>query len=320
MRSQAVFECDETRSDAGVMRFEALIHTPPQTDSRIADMVLRKSRHGVFAARYLRAQRTPSVSCMPIEHQGRRQKTRVSQDAELKLAHANRLATLGHLAASISHEIRQPVASAIFNAQAAEHWLAASPPNLDEARASLARVVTSGKRADEVIGRIRALVRQAPVRREPVSINDAIHEVMTLVHGEAAEHRVSICPDLGRDLPSVQGDRIQLQQVIMNLMINAVEAMSHSVATVRVLTIATRGFGKSAVRVSISDTGPGVSGSDVSRVFEAFYTTKPAGMGMGLSICRSIVQAHGGTLRILANEPHGATFQFDLSAVVEEAR
>lgn len=238
----------------------------------------------------------------------------------MKLAHANRVATLGHLVASISHEIRQPVASAIFNAQAAEHWLAASPPNLDEVRASLARVVSSGKRADDVIRRIRALVEHAPVRRESISINDVIHEVTTLVHGEAAEHRVSICPDLERDLPNVQGDRIQLQQVVMNLMINAVEAMSHAVDTVRVLTIATRGFGKSAVRVSVSDTGPGVKCWYVNRIFEPFYTTKPTGMGMGLSICRSIVEAHGGTLRVLANEPHGATFQFDLGAAVEEAR
>jgi PAS domain S-box-containing protein len=235
-------------------------------------------------------------------------------EIEIELTHANRIATLGQLTASISHEIRQPIASAVFSAQAAAHWLDAQPPNLGEVRAALARVVKNGTRADEVINRIRALVRKAPARRERVMINDAIREVIALTRGEATRHHVSIYAELDREVPDVEGDRVQLQQVMLNLLINAVEAMKDCRDGTRELTIATWAQGDGSVRVSIADTGPGIDGVDTERLFEPFYSTKAAGMGMGLSICRSIVEAHGGTLQVFANEPRGAVFEFELPA------
>jgi C4-dicarboxylate-specific signal transduction histidine kinase len=249
-----------------------------------------------------------------------RESERRFHEIEIELTHANRISTLGQLTASISHEIRQPVASAVINAQAAAHWLDAEPPNLLEVRAALARVVNNGTRANDVIRRIRDLVKKTPARREQLAINDAIREVIGLTRGEATKHRVSIYAELERDLPTIEGDRVQLQQVIMNLTINAVEAMSDCTDGVRELTITTCVHGERHVRVTVSDTGPGIGDlvSDIERLFEPFYTTKETGMGMGLSICRSIVEAHGGTLHVFANDPRGAVFQFDLATTGAE--
>ncbi|SOE83666.1 PAS domain S-box-containing protein [Burkholderia sp. YR290] len=247
-----------------------------------------------------------------------RENERRYHEIEIELTHANRVSTLGQLTASISHEIRQPIASAVFNAQAATHWLEASPPNLEEVRAALTRVVNNGTRANDVIRRLRDLVKKTPARRELLAVNDAIREVIGLTRGEASRQRVSICADLERDLPDVEGDRVQLQQVIMNLMMNAVDAMSDSSDDARELTITTCACGPRCVRITVSDTGPGIDSANVERLFEPFFTTKAYGMGMGLSICRSIVEAHGGTLRAFANEPHGAVFQFELSGADDE--
>ncbi len=244
-----------------------------------------------------------------------RESERRIHEIEIELTHANRIATLGQLTASISHEIRQPVASAVFNAQAATHWLDAQPPNFDEARAALAGVVKNGMRANDVIRRIRALVKKTPAQRERLVINDVIREVVELARGEASKHHISISADLAADLPYVEGDRVQLQQVIMNLMINAIEAMNGDSAGAHVLTIVTCTPVDDRVRIAVKDTGPGIEDADVEHLFEPFYTTKATGMGMGLSICHSIVDAHGGALRVLANEPHGAIFQFDLTTV-----
>jgi PAS domain S-box-containing protein len=243
-----------------------------------------------------------------------RESERRFHEIEIELTHANRVATLGQLTASISHEITQPIAAAVFSAQAATHWLDASPPNLEEVRASLARVVKNGNRAEDVVRRLRALVKKQPARREQLSINEAIREVIALTRGEVSKHHVSVAANLERNLPAVEGDRVQLQQVIMNLMINAVEAMDLSPDGIRELTISTYAHGESSVRVSVSDTGPGISVSNSDRVFEPFYTTKATGMGMGLSICRSIIEAHEGTLQVLPNEARGAVFQFELLA------
>jgi C4-dicarboxylate-specific signal transduction histidine kinase len=200
----------------------------------------------------------------------------------------------------------------VFSAQAASHWLDASPPNIEEVRASLSRVVKNGSRADDVIRRLRALVKKKPARQEHLSINEAIHEVIALTRGEVTKHHVAVFANLERNLPTLEGDKVQLQQVIMNLMINAIEAMDYAPDGVRELTIATSSRGDSTVRVSVRDTGPGIGIADTERVFEPFYTTKASGMGMGLSICRSIIEAHGGTLLVFQNEPHGAVFQFEL--------
>ena len=188
----------------------------------------------------------------------------------------------------------------------------------DEVRAALTRVVNNGTRANDVIRRLRDLVKKTPARRELLAVNDAIREVIGLTRGEASRQRVSICADLERDLPDVEGDRVQLQQVIMNLMMNAVDAMSDSSDDARELTITTCACGPRCVRITVSDTGPGIDSANVERLFEPFFTTKAYGMGMGLSICRSIVEAHGGTLRAFANEPHGAVFQFELSGADDE--
>jgi PAS domain S-box-containing protein len=240
-----------------------------------------------------------------------RENERRFHEIEKELTRANRVATLGQLTASISHEIRQPVASAVFNAQAAIHWLEASPPNLDEVQAALVRVINNGTRATDVIRRIRELVKKAPARREPVQMNEAIREVIALAINEASKRHVSVTVDLEPELPLIEGDRVQLQQVLMNLIINAVEAMEHGEGA-RELTIATSTHEASLIRVSVTDNGPGIGASDADRLFEPFYTTKETGMGMGLSICRSIVEAHGGTLMHLPISPHGAVFRFEL--------
>ncbi|WP_260854650.1 ATP-binding sensor histidine kinase [Paraburkholderia sp. BCC1884] len=242
-----------------------------------------------------------------------RESERRIHEIEIELTHANRIATLGQLTASISHEIRQPVASAVFNAQAATHWLDAQPPNFDEVRAALARVVKNGMRANDVIRRIRALVKKTPAQRERLVINDVIREVVELGRGEASKHHVSINVDLATGLPHVEGDRVQLQQVIMNLMVNAIEAMSGNSADTRTLTIVTCSAADDHLRIAVKDTGPGIEADNVEHLFEPFFTTKTTGMGMGLSICHSIVEAHGSTLRVFANEPQGAIFQFDLA-------
>ncbi|QGZ64458.1 AAA family ATPase [Paraburkholderia acidisoli] len=233
-------------------------------------------------------------------------------DIEIELTHANRIATLGQLTASISHEITQPIASVVFSAQAASHWLDADPPNLKEVRLALGRVVHNGTRANDVIRRLRALVKKQPARHEQFVLNDAIREVVALTRGEATKHHVSIREDLGTELGTVSGDRVQLMQVVMNLIMNAVEAMSDSADHLRELTISTRPFETDGVKLAVSDTGPGIREEDAERLFEPFFTTKATGMGMGLSICRSIVESHGGTLRMRQNLPHGAVFEFEL--------
>jgi len=229
------------------------------------------------------------------------------------LAHVNRVTTMGQLTASITHEVMQPITAGITNTQAALRWLGAQPPNLEEAREALGRAVQSGNRAIDVIGRIRALIKKSPPREDPFEINEAILEVVGLIHGEVVKNDVSVRTQLAEALPPIQGDRVQLQQVILNLIVNAVEAMSSVTEGSRELLIGTRKDESGGVLVAMRDSGPGPSLENCDRVFDAFYTTKPAGMGMGLSICRSIVEAHGG--RIWASRDiggPGAIFQFTL--------
>jgi signal transduction histidine kinase len=205
------------------------------------------------------------------------------------------------------------------NAHAALRWLSARPPDLNEVREALERIVNDGSRANDVIGRIRALVKKAPERTERVAINEAIREVIALTRGEAVKHQVTVEALLSDELPFIHGDRVQLQQVMLNLMINAIEAMSGAGDGPRELRITTSADRAQATRVTVSDTGPGVDADAVDQLFEPFYTTKAGGMGMGLSICRSIVEAHGGTLSVLVNSPRGATFEFVLPATDEQA-
>jgi NO-binding membrane sensor protein with MHYT domain len=234
------------------------------------------------------------------------------RQAQAELAHVNRVTTLGQLAVSIAHEVAQPVTASVTNANAALRWLAAEPPDLEEASQALGRILQDGERAREILGRIRALVRKEPPRKDQFDINDTILEVITLTRVELHRNGVSPRTRLADGLPPVRGDRIQLQQVILNLSLNAVEAMSVASGEPRDLLITTEKDEANRVRVAVRDSGPGLPSESLERLFDAFYTTKATGMGMGLSICRSIVEAHGGRLWATANQPRGAVFQFTL--------
>jgi PAS domain S-box-containing protein len=231
---------------------------------------------------------------------------------QTELAHANRVATMGQLTASIAHEVTQPIAATVGNAEAALRWLRRRPPDLDEVRQAVTRIVKEGLRAAEVIGRIRALVNKAPPPKDRLNLNEAIREVIELTRGEAAKNDVSVRTDLADGLPLIYGDRVQLQQVLLNLIINAVEAMTSVRMGARELSIRTGEAEAGYVLVAVRDSGPGLDPKRVDHLFESFYTTKASGMGMGLPICRSIIEAHGGRLWACKNEPQGAVFQFTL--------
>ncbi|MEW6341963.1 MAG: AAA family ATPase [Pseudomonadota bacterium] len=233
---------------------------------------------------------------------------------QMELAHANRVTALGQLTASISHEIRQPIEAIGVNASAGLRWLARDPSDLGEVSEALERIVRDTRRAGEVIKRIHGFVVKAPTYNEMLQINEAISEVITLTCSEADRNGVSVRMQLAEDLPLVQGDRVQLQQVMLNLSINAIDAMGAVDDGARELTISTTMNEPGVVLVTVCDSGPGIPSADIERLFEPFYTTKASGMGMGLSICRSIVEAHGGRLWASANVPRGAIFQFTVPA------
>jgi PAS domain S-box-containing protein len=237
------------------------------------------------------------------------------REAQIALEHANRVSTLGQLVASITHEIKQPVAASAVNAQAGLRWLSAQPPQLEEVRLTFDRIIKDATRASEVANRIRGLIKNAPPRKEPLQINEAIGEVIALTRAEARKSSVSSRTQLAEDLPMVEGDRIQLQQVMLNLVLNAIEAMSAVDEGSRDLIISSGHDVSGGVLVSVRDSGPGVAAENKERLFEPFYPTKADGMGMGLSICRSIVDEHGGRLWVTANMPHGAVFQFTVPAL-----
>jgi PAS domain S-box-containing protein len=243
-----------------------------------------------------------------------RESERRYREAQTALAHANRVATMGQMTASISHEIKQPIAASATNAQAGLLWLRANPPNLEEVRQAFDRINKDMKRASEVMNRIHGLVKKAPPMMETLQVNDAIGEVVALLRSEIVKHRIHVQMRLADDLPAIEADRVAVQQVVLNLIVNAIEAMSAASEGPRELTIATALHDADGVLVSVSDTGPGLAVDDAERLFEPFYTSKASGMGMGLSICRSIVEAHGGRLWASANVPRGATFQFTVPA------
>jgi PAS domain S-box-containing protein len=236
------------------------------------------------------------------------------REVQMELAHANRVAVMGQLTASIAHEISQPNTAVIASAQAALHWLDRQSPELKRARQALTRVIQNGIRASEVIERIRDHVKKKAPRIDRLAINAVVREVIELTQTEAERNSVSVRTAFAEGLPEVPGDRVELQQVAVNLILNAIEAMSETTEGTRELLIRTTRAGCDGVLVAVMDSGPGLPPAGLERLFEPFYTTKPGGLGVGLSICRSIIEAHGGRLWASANEPRGAIFQFTVPA------
>jgi signal transduction histidine kinase len=231
---------------------------------------------------------------------------------QAELAHVSRVMTLGQLTASIAHEVNQPIGSARNNARAALNFLDRSPPDLDEVREALGCIVADADRAGGIIDRIRDQIKKAPPRNDRFDLNQAIEEVIGLAQSTITENGVSVQTRLASGMAPVHGDRVQLQQVVLNLILNAVEAMNSVEADERELLISTEQSEANGTLVAVRDSGPGIDPKHLEPVFGAFYTTKSGGMGMGLSICRSIITAHGGRLWAAANEPRGALFQFTL--------
>jgi len=232
------------------------------------------------------------------------------ENAQAELAHVTRVATLGEMTASIAHEINQPLGAIANSASACLRWLDAQ--KLEEARRSASRVISESHRASEIIGRLRALIKKAPPRKDWLDVNETIHEVIALADSEVQRNGVALEIQLSDDLPLILADRIQLQQVILNLMMNAMEAMSGVGNGPRELLIRSGTDESQGVLVSVQDSGPGVDPKSLDHLFDAFYTTKPHGLGMGLAISRSLIEAHGGRLWATTNAPHGAVFQFTL--------
>ena len=240
-------------------------------------------------------------------------------DAQMELARVTRVTTLGELTASIAHEVNQPLAGVIANAEACLRWLDRGTPDLDAARRSVEWIIDDGNRASEVIRRVRALAKKTDIEKAPLDINDVVREVIALVQRELISHRVWLRTEFAPTLPMILGDRVQLQQVIINLVLNGIEAMQSVTDRPRELVIRSRQEERQQVLVSVTDCGIGISAENADLLFNPFFTTKSGGMGMGLSICRSIMQAHGGQLWAIANVPHGATFKFTLPVNADTA-
>jgi PAS domain S-box-containing protein len=238
------------------------------------------------------------------------------RQAQADLARVNRLTTMGEMTASLAHEVNQPIAAAVTSANSCIRWLAADVPNLDKARAAAARIVKDGTRASEIISRIRMLFQRGTLQKELVDVNEVIEETMVLLRGEATRYSVSVRTELTADLPLIMGDRVQLQQLLMNLMTNSIDAVK-AVDGTRELAIRSQRAENEQLLVSVSDTGVGLPPQQADQIFNAFFTTKPHGTGMGLRICRSIVESHGGRLWAANNSPRGASFYLTLSTKFE---
>jgi len=237
------------------------------------------------------------------------------QKAQAELAHVTRITTLGELAASIAHEVNQPLAAMVADAEASINWLAAAEPNLEQVRDALSTIVNDGHRAGEVIQRIRQLAKKTDPQREAVAINSMIEDMLPLLRPEVRRHDVSLRLDLAPNLRAVPGDRVQLQQVLINLVMNGIEAMASVGDRPPVLVIRSRPHEGDQVLVSVEDAGVGIDPNSVNQLFSPFFTTKPGGMGMGLSISRSVIEGHGGRLWATPNPIHGATFHFALPGI-----
>ena len=235
------------------------------------------------------------------------------REAQTELAHASRVVTMGQFTASIAHEVNQPIAAALMNAETALRWLARQPPNLEKTKQSIDRIICDGKRAADIVGRIRDFSKKAPVRKESLEVNEAILEIMRLTDAAASENGVLVKMQLSEGLPHILGDKVQLQQVILNLIMNAIEAMSQVSDGSRELLINTNNAEPDSVLVTVRDSGSGLPNANPERIFDAFYTTKASGLGIGLSICRSIVEAHGGPTMGNVERTSGRYFLHDVA-------
>jgi signal transduction histidine kinase len=240
----------------------------------------------------------------------RRRSEEALRTIQARLSRATRFATVAELAASIAHEVSQPLSAVVANGQACLQWLTAEPPNVTNARVAAERIMRDGKDAGEVVRHMRALFKKTALEKVELNINDVIDEVLRLIHKETVEKRIAVETDLEKRLPPVAGDRVQLQQVIFNLLVNGIEAMETVTDRPRKLVIRSKLQNSVAILVEIRDYGTGLADSE--KVYEAFYTTKEKGMGMGLSICRSIVEAHGGRLGTTPSQGPGTTFFFTM--------
>jgi len=238
------------------------------------------------------------------------------RESRAELARVSRVTTMGELTASLAHEVNQPIAAAVTNANTCLRWLARDHPDVEEARAAAMRIVKDGTRAAEIVKRIRLLFKKSIPQPELVDVNEAIREMIVLLRSEATRYNITVRMELAADLPAIMGDRVQLQQVLMNLIVNSIDAMKE-VDGARELAIKSQRTEKEEVLVSVSDTGVGLPAQQADQIFNAFFTTKPHGTGMGLRISRSIVESHGGRLWVADNSPRGASFCFSLPTKVE---
>ncbi len=259
-----------------------------------------------------------SNEALHAESRERKQTEEALRQAKADLAHSNRVTTMGELTASLAHEIKQPIAAAITNANACLRWLSRDQPDLEEVRAAASRIVQDGRRAGEIVNQVRLLFQKDTLQRELVDLNEIIREMLLLVHGEATQFAVLVRTELAADLPQAMGDRVQLQQVLMNLIMNSIDAL-RDVDGTREVSIKSQRGENGQVLVSVSDTGVGLPPQLADKIFNAFFTTKPNGTGMGLRISLSIVESHGGRLWASDNSPRGATFQFTLPAAAVAA-
>jgi len=246
----------------------------------------------------------------------RRHAEEARREAQAELARVSRVTTMGELTASLAHEVNQPIAAAVTNANTCLRWLTRDHPDVEEARAAAMRIVKDGTRAAEIVKRIRLLFKKSTPQRELVDVNEAIREMIVLLRSGATRYTITVRMELAADLPRIMGDRVQLQQVLMNLIVNSVDAMKE-VDGVRELAVKSQRTEKEEVLVSVSDTGVGLPPQQADQIFNAFFTTKPHGTGMGLRISRSIVESHGGRLWVADNLPRGASFHFNLPTKVE---
>ena len=253
---------------------------------------------------------------LQAESRERKRAEEALSQAQADLSRVSRVTTMGELTASLAHEVNQPIAAAVTSANSCLHWLAADVPNLDKARAAAMRIVKDGTRASEIISRIRRLFQKGTPQWELADVNEIIGEMIALLRRETVRQSISVRTELAADLPQVMGDRVQLQQVLMNLFVNSIDAMKDVDGT-RELTIKSQRAENEQVVVSVSDTGVGLPSQQADQIFNAFFTTKPHGTGMGLRICRSIVESHGGRLWAANNSPRGASFHFALSTKTE---